>query len=340
MRFGVIGYFGHGNAGDERILYCLRRYLQPHDLFVTRDLAHAMRCLGELNACDYVIFGGGGLVLRGFGRYAPLFESLKVPFACVGLGVEARAADNEALIRVLLERAKAIYVRDQGSARLLGDSPKVVCGPDLTFLYPFPVVRLSTAERCAVNLRPWAGWPGEYMGFAWRLFARLERMRGIGGRLLSRWRWSPDAIVELLRGHFRDLVPIPLHGDEGAQGDQRILQLYFDSVGPCFSSDAMEECRYAVMMRFHGVLFACQMGIPFVSLSYQPKSKSFCAENGMAEMSVGIRDTGGLRDAIEVMRTQAVHLREELLEVRSRAVSAAWDCMGSLLGPWSERPRR
>jgi hypothetical protein len=102
MRLGLIGWYGHENAGDERILYCLRRLFAGKDLLVTQGFDDALRRLPDLDRCDFVVLGGGGLILRGCNRYARIFESVKTRFGCLGLGVETRHPDNEALIRVLL----------------------------------------------------------------------------------------------------------------------------------------------------------------------------------------------------------------------------------------------
>ncbi|HID77713.1 MAG TPA: hypothetical protein EYP56_17170, partial [Planctomycetaceae bacterium] len=89
MRIGIIGWYGHQNAGDERILYCLRRLFAAHRLLVVTGFEGALAQLPELNRCDLVVLGGGGLILRGCNRYAAIFESLKVPLVGLGLGIEA-----------------------------------------------------------------------------------------------------------------------------------------------------------------------------------------------------------------------------------------------------------
>ena len=154
-RIGVIGWYGHGNAGDERILACLRRLFDGDELLPTHSLKDALERLEDLNRCDYVLFGGGGLVLQRTGRYATLFERLEPPFSCVGLGVEFRDPDNQDLLEVLKDRAEFIHVRDTDSCARLERHAKVITGTDLTFLYPFDVAPWSTTPSCALNLRRW-----------------------------------------------------------------------------------------------------------------------------------------------------------------------------------------
>src|SRR6185369_2005936 len=171
MKLAVIGFYGHGNPGDDRILYCLRQLFQKHEVIPINGFA-GMRSQRELvNSCDYVFFGGGGVVQRGTGIHAPIFRDLRPPFACLGISVEAVHGDNAALLSVLHEKSNFILVRDERSAKAFGPSNKVVVGPDLTFLYPYAPSDLKNGDSnvCGLNLLPWGFWPFQYKGTADRL---------------------------------------------------------------------------------------------------------------------------------------------------------------------------
>lgn len=60
MTIGLIGWYGHNNAGDDRILWCLRRFFEGTDLLVMQGLGDAWDNLAALNKCDFVALGGGG----------------------------------------------------------------------------------------------------------------------------------------------------------------------------------------------------------------------------------------------------------------------------------------
>src|SRR4051794_3592764 len=82
MRIGLIGWYGRQNAGDERILHAIRVAFSRHDVLPTNSFDHAWSIIDELNRCDLVLLGGGGLILRGFGVYAGLIGAIKPRFAC------------------------------------------------------------------------------------------------------------------------------------------------------------------------------------------------------------------------------------------------------------------
>lgn len=316
MRLGIIGWYGHANPGDERILQCLKRLFDGDTILPTRGLDDALDRIEELNECDYVLFGGGGLVLRGTGRYAELFERLKPPFSAIGLGVEYRDASNQRLLDVLVSRAELIHVRDQASCERLDRDPKVIAGADLTFLYPFDVADWTETERCSLNLRPWT--------------PAIPRRSGWVGRLLdlaapeAPERWQPAAAVERVRTRFEHITPLPLYAEPGESSDAELLTEFVGPCEPAFDPQLIANSRYLVAMRLHALIFACQMGIPFVSLSYQPKNRALCAELRMEWASVPLGRLDALAEALDRLSSGAREHRNALLEQREESVQRCW----------------
>jgi polysaccharide pyruvyl transferase WcaK-like protein len=328
-RIGVIGWYGHGNAGDERILACLRRLFDGDELLPTRSLKDALERLEDLNRCDYVLFGGGGLVLRNTGRYAELFERLEPPFSCVGLGVEFRDPANKALLDVLKSRAEFIHVRDSDSCARLECHPNVITGTDLTFLYPYDVAPWSSAPSCALNLRPWPASPG-------------PRPRGWLQRLIRETApppWNPRSAIECIRRHFSEIVPLPLYAEPGEPSDAELLAEHLEPGGREFSPQRLASCRYVVSMRLHALIFACQMGIPFVSLSYQPKNKAICRDLGMEWASVELGDSDALDAALGSLIARGPELRARLLDRREESVKCCWKTIEPVLDAIRARAR-
>jgi hypothetical protein len=211
MKIGIIGWYGHGNAGDERILYCLRRFFDGHDLLVTAGFNDATRRIDELNSCDYVLLGGGGLILRGINKHAGLIQALKPPLGCVGLGVEASHEDNAEFITRLKEKAEFILVRDAESRTLLQNHFKVIVGPDLTHLYPFDVVAPTDAETCGLNLRPWHFWNCEHGSAEHeRMVAALKRNPYLQAEY-SGPKWEPAKACRVIQQQFGRVIPLPLY---------------------------------------------------------------------------------------------------------------------------------
>jgi polysaccharide pyruvyl transferase WcaK-like protein len=335
MRIGIIGWYGHGNAGDERMLYCLRRFFEGHDIYVADAFEEASRNREQLNRCDCVLLGGGGLILRGFGVYAWLIEQMRPPFACVGISVEAVHPDNRAFLEAIKEKAEFILVRDERSRDLLDNHPKVVVGPDLTFLYPYDAAESPAEETCGLNLRNWHYWKAEYRGLPDRIMRRLNRRFHALRMYYPLPKWRPDRAVSVLRRHFANLVPIPLYAEPGAPSDAQIMQPYFDYLEEEFRPERLAGCGYLAGMRLHALIFACQMGIPFLSLTYQPKNKEFCRSIGMEQYSIDLFHLAGLSPAVERLKRDSRQFRSHLLEVRETYRRNITDRMKELLGSFA-----
>ncbi|MEW6378192.1 MAG: polysaccharide pyruvyl transferase family protein [bacterium] len=319
MRLGLIGWYGHENAGDERMLFCLRQFFGGSDFLVTAGLDDALARIEDLNRCDYVLFGGGGLILRGFGIYAPLIERLKARFGCVGISVEACHSDNLRLIEVIKDRAEFILVRDEASRKLFGCHFKVIVGPDVSFLYPFEIIDPVSSDTCGVNLRPWPYWRGEHGGRYDRWMQRLNHRFPILERIYPLQKWKPEGIVKILQDNFSRLVPVPLYTEAGGETDSEFLRPFFDEVDDVFSPDSYLPCRYFAGMRLHSLIFACQMGIPFLSLSYQPKNAEFCKAAGMEQLSIDLFNLAELAPGIGYLKKEYSGIRENLLDFREKS---------------------
>ncbi len=330
-KIGIIGWYGHGNDGDERILYCLRQCLAGARLVVLSGLHEVASRRAELEACDFVLFGGGGLVLRRFGVYASAIADLRVRFGCVGIGVSAIHRDNRQLAQVLLAKSEFVLVRDARSWDLLGRDPKIVVGPDLTFLCPFPVAEPQASDdTCGVNLRPWPFWLLSCNSPADRAMARLNRRARWLARAYPLRRWEPEPPVRVLREFFEHLVPVAMYAEAGQQSDAEVLGQYVGEPDHREASELIGRQPYLCGMRLHSLIFACQTGTPFVSLSYQPKNAVFCSSIGMERYSVPLGDLKALRHAVQDLRASRDAVRQRLIEARDRNVAEITHIMGDI----------
>lgn len=326
MRVGVIGWYGQGNAGDDRMLSVIRSALGEHHLLVTTAFREVADRIDELNACDAVILGGGGLVMRSTAHHAGMLRLIRPPLVCLGLSVESTHPDTEAMRKIIAESARLIVVRDSRSARAFPGRCDVVVAPDITFLEPLDVVSPSPHSVCAVNLRPWHQWPGEPGGWLSRTMGRLQTRH----RRLSAWmpvpRWSPQALLSAVGSHLGELRPLPLCTNAN-QDDRAELATVFARVPTDWSPALLRGCRYVIGMRLHSLVFACQSGLPFVSLSYQPKCVEFCRSVGLPELSVALYGLRGLGRALHTITTDYDAIRDRLVDYRARAKDAVAQAM-------------
>lgn len=309
LSLGLIGWYGHGNAGDERILYCLRRLFTDYEIVPFGGFDDAWRRLNELNSCDRVILGGGGLVLRGYGRYAPLLNSIQPPFYAAGISVESTHRDVRPLIDAIRSKARGIHVRDQASATVFNCN-HCIAGPDLTFLDPFPVQDVRKDDVCGLNIRNWHYWDFELFSPAHNLMQRLDNGILALNRIYPFRKWQPKEVKKIVHDSFSEVRPIPLCSSPPEEGAASSLQ----NIEQLFS-----PCRYVIGMRYHSLVFACQIAVPFVSLSYQPKNSQFCKEVSLPAASIDIYSLHGLPEAIAFMRENYDIVRNKLLEYRQEA---------------------
>jgi polysaccharide pyruvyl transferase WcaK-like protein len=310
-------------------LFSLQHFFNGHDFLVTSGFDDAFRKIEELNQCDYVIIGGGGLVLRGFGRYSALIDGLKPNFGCVGISVEAVHEDNRTFIDTIKAKADFIYVRDLNSQFLLQNQPKVVVGPDLSYLYPFEPIEPTKRESCGVNLRNWHYANVEYGGRLYQWLVYLDRRIPHFQRFYPFQKWQPQKLITSLHKRFKSILPLPLYTESKRKNDVKELQRYFDSVPTSFSPDLFNKTRYLVGMRLHSLIFASQVGIPFLSLSYQPKNVEFC-KSIQLDCSVDLFDISRIDNRLEYLREYYSEIRSHLLEFTNQKRKHAWELMNSI----------
>jgi len=288
LKIAVIGWYNHQNIGDERMLQCLKWFFNKHTIHPF-DTIHAEKNIDKINSCDYVLLGGGGLLLRGFNKRYGLIDKITRPLGCIGIGVEtvhacASEHDMKKAVNLLLEKSNFILVRDKESKELLGNPSKAIVGPDLTFLFSYDLVDPIGQRIVGLNLRDWSWFGGEGGTLYWALLNRLGKNVKSLKKIWPFRKWDERRFVSLLRSIKAEIFPMPFNFEEKSSflvSDVAVLRRYFDRVPNTFDIGWFKRIRYLVAMRFHAILFSAQCGIPFVCISYQPKCTRFCQSIGM-----------------------------------------------------------
>jgi len=110
------------------------------------------------------------------------------------------------------------------------------------------------------------------------------------------------------------------------------MEPYFGSSEAAFDPHYMASTGRMVAMRLHALIFATQMGIPFASLSYQPKNAAYCQDLGLPEMSVDIHRLKCLDSVLHILRDDDSRLRSHLVDIRSDLCCQASSTMRDLFG--------
>lgn len=323
MKIAVIGWYKHNNAGDERILYCLKKFFHPHEIVVFDAFEEALQLIDEVNKCDYVLIGGGSLILRNRNKYVQLIDQIKPAMGCVGLGIEAYHQDNAEFINAIKEKSEFIIVRDQRSQSFLNYDKKVVYAPDLTFLYPAEIVEIPQNEICSLNLLKTPFWkadreaPTLFNDFM-KIVNKFNKIFPFVEDIYPLPKWQAYKTIEIIKKNFSEITPVPLYFENNNQNDYYTMSEFFNNCPSGFSFDLYKNTKYSIAMRLHSIIFACQMGIPFISLSYSPKNDEFCKSIEMDDFSIDIYDLSNLETAVVNLKENYSKIREKLLYYREK----------------------
>lgn len=161
----IIGYYGHGNLGDEAMLQSIRSSLMQRNIYNIHVLAkessedgtlvgrqHILALMRHIRGADLILFGGGNLLQNETSRRSLLFYSLLLRYAhargrrilMIGTGLgPVHGVLARAQVRHLLTLPRALFLRtheDECEARaLLGGGqklPYVALAGDLCFRLP------------------------------------------------------------------------------------------------------------------------------------------------------------------------------------------------------------
>lgn len=317
-KLGLIGWYGHDNYGDERILYCIKRFFLNYEFFITSGWEDARFKMDELNKCDYVLIGGGGLILRNISYQTDIIRDLKRSFGFIGVSIEAKHECMDDFFELIKRKADFIMVRDNQSKEYLNNHYKVITGPDLTFLYPFNVVNEVKNDVCGFNLRDWYYWRGTLYGNYHNLMTKIDNKFSWIRKIYPFQKWDPNKSVKILKKNFKYILPIPFYFETTASNDLDVLSRYFKNVPSTFDAGIYNNIRYLIGMRYHSIVFAAQLGIPFISLSYQPKNYTFCSSMGLDMLSVDIYKISELENKIDYIKDHYQQIRDYLILNRDK----------------------
>ena len=302
MNIAVFGWYHHRNAGDDRLQYCITRWLDGHTLAFLP--AGRPPSVALLRTYDAVLIGGGGLIMNHGGvlrDMAGWVQAIRVPVGLLGVSIEALSDTLRGELRALLDWCSFAWFRDRGSLEALGEHPRAFVAPDLTWLYPLPLLPASPANHAALCLRRH------------------------GGLDVDAWRRAIDRLG-------RPVTPWPLYFEGGGDTDPLRQVLPETAVLDEFSIDPLKPATEVISMRYHGVVFGLQTGRPSLAVGHQPKLVRFMNEHALAEWRL---DEGAidmlppLLERLDRRRPQVLDqlhaLRDTLLTSASRAAELSRD---------------
>jgi polysaccharide pyruvyl transferase WcaK-like protein len=282
---GIVGFFGHGNYGDELFLSVFEQYFgADFDLMIIPDLTDEPYFSGPIAhrvaRADAILIGGGDLI-RPWAldeRYFNL-AYLRKPVYMVGLGVPIRVVMEEnphvpKRYRRFFRHpnVKFVGVRDEESRawveQTIAPTAPLVSAPDIVCALALPDVPQPRQDKVlgiVTRLRPDQETPDDYS----RLQALATTLQGRG--------WSIRQII-LGTGIVgeRDLANA---SDLNVPGKELVVSENLDDL-----SRAIGECATLASMKFHGTVVATMYGVPSIVLIPTSKNRSFMQRIGREDL--------------------------------------------------------
>lgn len=314
MVIGNIGWSGNANWGDERMAYCIKRQFNKDKIVFFNGWLDAIEHIEKLNTCDYILIGGGGLIFRGFNTYLTFLKSIKRPFGCVGVSIEADQLNKDMVLGLdyLKYRSDFIYVRDKKSKNLLGNHYKTILGPDISFLYPYSPSSKVSRTITGLNLRNWPWWDSELFGEIDVMFQKFDRKFPWLKNVYPLKKWDSVNFVNILKKDVKHISPVPFYFGSYDTTDYSYLKRFFPKVPKTYSKQLLEQCHMFIGMRLHSIIFATQLGIPFISLSYEPKNVNYCTDLGLPELSLPLKEYKEVSKKISYVKQHYESIQSQL----------------------------
>ncbi|BAO76187.1 polysaccharide pyruvyl transferase family protein [Winogradskyella sp. PG-2] len=320
MKIAILGWYYQNNAGDDRILECLKRKVLSHgitevEVFVAWD--DLSNKLSVINSCDFLLVGGGGLILRNTNRIAEQLKKITIPWAFIGVSIDSVGDDNIKFITYIAKNAKFILVRDKFSFTTFKTyrSKDLFLSPDLTFLYPYkPNNTTESYKATALSLRPWK--PNLFKQYTknYHRFNKLAHKFPFIIDVLGLWnikRFSKR--VKTYVKNSINFLPLHIHT---VNGDDALIKHHFNiHKDVSFDINKLKESNYLIGMRLHSLIFATQLGVPFIAVSYASKINHYLEDIGLAEYIVDVNNYKSLFKKIKLLEQRRDDLSKHLLQI-------------------------
>ncbi|MFA6171577.1 MAG: polysaccharide pyruvyl transferase family protein [Patescibacteria group bacterium] len=334
-----IGWVGQGDFGDEAMAFALRSFLKKNGIDAITYYQHGRRPAyrGQeeieikslynfkasqkirrlldnirLRKFDALVIGGGS-VLHSLNSIQWKYEVIKKikkfnkKSLVAGLGISVgpiTTADEKKACARLLDSLDIAVLRDAHSAEL---AKKISANPEIhssldTSLLLFELFtdyfsRPKKNDEDLIGLMLIKNKAREKEFFDHSHFDKyiylINRLIKEGFRV---------RLFNLYIGSEYPDVELNLRLKNSCEAPDRVSIYSFN--GDIFKTmDEMSRCRYVISMRLHGIIFSYLLGLPFLSLGYNPKNQYFCDSIGYPkDLSYdfnSIKDAAELNPAIE-----------------------------------------
>ncbi|MDF3033468.1 MAG: hypothetical protein K0R76_422 [Alphaproteobacteria bacterium] len=327
MKIAVFGWYGHDNAGDERIKFCLSHFLRRLGGIEAIDFfdLHEQGIKGATNQFDHydlVIIGGGGLILSHH-NYHDFILGIDTTIITIGVSVETELIGNPKNFALsLLKKSKVFLVRDRGSYEKLYKfdvDKKVNISSDLTFLLPYEPLHIQNKNEIGVNLfaKPRNSLMLKKAPFTFRVLNKIGFKNYPRVLCFSK-------ITKKLKSSY-ELLPIPLYCVPQSQNlpeyqmnDINFMKKYFQNVPHYFNDQDIDKCQLFISMRLHGLIFSVQKGIIPLTFNTYPKQINFMTDIGLEKGIISVNKMEEMDKRAEYFIKSQSEYSEKILSLNKK----------------------
>lgn len=322
MRIAHIHVWDQKNKGDRGIVLAVQDLLRqafPKVTIVDFPLETLKKIDAktgrDLNACDLIVIGGGGIFYHWFMPFdAAGFSKLRRPIVIFGVGyireVGARRLTKVELhsIASLCKQAKLVGVREFYTKRVLTkfDVPSShidVIGDPAVFLEEQPNAAISFSSKLNVgfnlNYSGWLGF-GKYRKTILDAYAGvIQDFQKLGARMFY------------LQHH---------PGEQNIYPELKIPNLHVVNLPVKQQKWVYGKLDFVIGMMLHSVVMTFGAGTPFVCVGYDLRNKNFARFIHHPDLTIDVRQLRPtlLRQRVRSMFRQRIALKQELDQEKER----------------------
>lgn len=341
-RVVLSGYYGYGNIGDEAVLggICasLRQVIGDIDITVlTRnsevtnrlhsdvkvaDRNNPLSILKAIKNSDLLISGGGSLLQDATSQRSSFYYLMILKIArflhkkrmiySQGIGPLNGEAVRKA-VSFELSKANSITVRDDDSASLLQD---IGIDPEMIETVADPAFVVEADYESADNILRQNGLPsGQLLGVCLRPWTGMETFLP----------QITSGIESFCQQTGMTPVLIPMQDSQDTEITEQIgIGTTIECNGDFrLAKGLISRCSLIISMRLHSLIFAAAEGVPFLSVSYDPKVTSFAKTYSSEGICIASVESSNVCNSLIEIWNDAENIRTRLNDSSMKAKESA-----------------
>ena len=287
MKINIVGWYGAKNIGDESFREVFLRQFPEHDLIFSS--------YPNLNT-DAIILGGGGVVN---GQYLEGLKKYSKPLFAVGVDI---AVNGEQWDRIQRLPFKKIYVRSTEYAEIAAAKvTNIGYCPDLAF-------SLYDEQRLVKNRRK--------CGFiiSQDLTGGVDHLGKLIRKILQN-DFDEIVFIVVYTGKQLDILATKSVAEESRSPHTIVIPS-----SPIETLQIMADLDLVISMRFHGIIFASILGVPFLALSNKGKCSLFCEQERLFGHHIELCEMNDVKmlDRVQWLLDNKMEIKKNLLAISRR----------------------